>query len=410
MGIPSSEEDTNAPRCRVQRGLEEIENLRRSVESHCKVFQKNSHRNISFSEHSAFLRWEPYLKESYDVADAIFEEVLRVSRDKCHVDTSSALLSSVVISFPSMSRPNDLEKISAVLQSDKCKKMLGLEDTFAEVYPLSPAPYIRLIFSPLTTDEKSKIDPNAIPDDSHSRALFNTEKWVNSFLGKYRLCPYTSSVTRAAVGLSSVGVPVGRVHVKVACTNIKGQANAYDENLDVVKAAQLVSAFWSETVNLLNSTQEEWATSLIVFPEYDEDFDSFVDVCDSIIEPTVVATQSTDFIGRAWFHPQYDADVVGHSDVIAGHAIPHKMVKEFMRSLYASSESESQNILECDELLVKANNRVRQTPHATINILRRSQLTAAEKYEKGLGGKRPKPNSIYVRNAMRLAEVLRSSK
>lgn len=115
-----------------------------------------------------------------------------------------------------------------------------------------------------------------------------------------------------------------------------------------------------------------------------------------------MATQSTDFIGRAWFHPKYDADSVGHTSVIAGHAVPHRMVQDFMSTLYGQQQA-----LDYDAL-VEANNRVRKTPHATINILRRSQLVAAGEYEKGLGEKRPKPNSIYVRNAVRLSKGVTS--
>jgi len=77
------------------------------------------------------------------------------------------------------------------------------------------------------------------------------------------------------------------------------------------------------------------------------------------------------------------------------------MVQGFMQLLAKDDES----ILEYDEI-AKANDRVRQTPHATVNILRRSQLNAAAEYEKNLGYKRPKPNSIYVRNTRRLAEVI----
>jgi hypothetical protein len=206
-----------------------------------------------------------------------------------------------------------------------------------------------------------------------------------------------------------VGVPVGGVHVRAEYTRPGCTHNAI---YSVSKASELVANFWSEVVILMNSTQEEWATSLLVFPEYDLLFEEFIDVCDSIIEPTVIATQSTAFIGRAWFHPLYDADTIGHSDVIAGHAVPHKMVEGFMKSLSTSSSNSSgvidgKDVLEYDEL-VRTNNKVRHTPHATINILRRNQLLAAAEYEKGLGKKKPKANSVYVHNAVRLSKALHS--
>ena len=79
------------------------------------------------------------------------------------------------------------------------------------------------------------------------------------------------------------------------------------------------------------------------------------------------------------------------------------MVEGFMKSLNLESGGGNGETIEFDELST-SNNLVRHTPHATINILRRSQLNAAAEYEKGLGARRPKPNSIYVRNAIRLSK------
>jgi len=146
---------------------------------------------------------------------------------------------------------------------------------------------------------------------------------------------------------------------------------------------------------------------LVVFPGYDDDFEKFVELCDDVVEQTVAATDSTDFIGRAWFHPRYETDVVGHADVTAGHAIPHRQVEQFMSRLVESGDM-VESPLEYD-VLARANDIVRRTPHATINILRRVQLNAAGEYEKGLGDKRPKANSIYVRNAVRVAKHFKSS-
>ncbi|KAL9185980.1 hypothetical protein ACHAXT_005218 [Thalassiosira profunda] len=300
-----------------------------------------------------------------------------------------------------MSHPEHLETLSSVLQSGKCKELLGLESARAELYPSSPAAYLRITYSAIDNESESA-NAQDTQNISEETAESATKNWVKNFLGRYRLCPYTSSASRAAVGLSSVGVPVGGVHVRVANTTTGSAQQQSKQSSDVLRAAELVSLFWSEVVTLMHSPEEEWATSLVVFPEYDDEFESFVEICDSIVEPTVVATEATKHIGRAWFHPQYDAE--GHSEVIAGHAVPHKMVEGFMQSLHASGTNGDESLLAYDEL-VEANNRVRRTPHATINILRRSQLNAAAEYEKGLGEKRPKANSIYVRNARRLSEA-----
>jgi hypothetical protein len=360
--------DENEPKSRVTKGPGGAALLRQSLENHCK-------------KTDTVIQWEPNAIESYEVADVIFQQV-----SQC--DTSD-----FIIAFPCINRPADLEQLSLVLQSNKCKQLLGLDVVECELYPSSPAPYIYIKFD--TTISPSAVDTTDVHSYSSEFATSATKRWLKDFLGKYRLCPYTSSATRAAVGLSSVNVPVGGVHIQVAeSTNIRNNSTR--------RAANLVSAFWTEVKFLLQSSQDQWATSLVVFPEYDNDFQSFVQVCDNVIEPTVIATRATEFIGRAWFHPQYDADQVGHTDVIAGHAVPHKMVEGFMDSLALER-------VEYEEL-ARANNLVRETPHATINILRRSQLKAAAEYEKGLGTKRPKPNSIYVRNAIRLSNTRITSK
>lgn len=408
----STKEDLNAPQRLVESSPEEAENLRRSLEKYCDI--SSSGDEIILNDNISF-RWEPALSESYEVADVIFQEVARVLRDgydqnqrTSDEERTVSSLDQLVLSFPSISRSEDLDKLSSVLQSDECKQLLGVEDARAELYPSSPAPYLRIKFSTqFTKGEAAKIDKNVV---SNARSMptncptTSTENWVNNFLGKYRLCPYTSSISRAAVGLLSVGVPVGGVHVRVESTNTESDPTS-SRSYNILRAAELVSSFWSEVVTLMHSAQEDWSTSLIVFPEYDNEFESFVDVCDAIVEPTVVATQSTNVIGRAWFHPKYDADAVGHSEVIAGHAVPHKMVEGFMKSLHLSGGGNDRGLLEYDEL-VEANNRVRRTPHATINILRRSQLSAAGEYERGLGEKQPKANSIYVQNAVRLSKKL----
>ena len=383
-----STEDANSPYRLVQKGPEEAKNLRRRLEKYCGIVDQNaSSDGISF-------RWEPHMRESYEVANVIFHEIARANR---------SLLHQALFSFPSMSNPDDLDKLAAVLQTEKCRHLLGLEEAHAELYPTSPAPYMCIKFSTcVPTSDDDNCDPATLTDSASSA----TKSWVNNFLGKYRLCPYTSSVSHAAVGLPSVGVPVGGVHVRVS-TSESTDTGETKRSYNIQRASGLVHAFWSEVVTLMHSPQEEWATSLVVFPEFDSDFESFVDVCDKILEPAITATQSTTKIGRAWFHPRYDADSVGHSDVIAGHAVPNEMVEGFIKSsLHPPDGKDNQVLLEYDEV-IQANNRVRQTPHATINILRRSQLIAAAEYEKGLGDKKPKANSIYVRNTIRLSEVIK---
>ncbi|KAL3787065.1 hypothetical protein HJC23_011749 [Cyclotella cryptica] len=404
IGISSNDVPDNVPKRRIEKG--EGDDLKQSLEKHCSIKEDLSGDPPRYS-----LRWEPYLQESYDVANVLFQEIVQVARARFHCYSDSENLdtqitSPRVISCPSMSRLNDLESIATVLRSDKCKILLGLDDVVVELYPSSPSPYLRLSFSTLGNAQKTSLaETENLQTISCEAAIAATESWVDNFLGKYNLCPYTSSVSKAAVGLTSVGIPVGHVHIVAGSTNNVDDRKKSSSAYDVLRAAELVSEFWSETVTLLKSPESDWATSLVVFPDFDNDFDAFVDVCDNVIQPIILATSSTDYIGRAWFHPRYDADTVGHTSVVPGHAVPHKMVQQFIDKAHDSKISRGNKMTPTE--LSSANNKVRMTPHATINILRRSQLTAATEYEKGLGEKKPTPNSIYVRNALKLNEILK---
>jgi hypothetical protein len=399
-----SENVHNIPKRSIESG--DGEALRANLEKHCGLTQSST-----VLTNESYLRWEPDLHKSYEVANVIFQEIVDVSNliFICTKDTShdtNRPHSKRIISCPSMSRPQDLQAIAKVLQSDRCKLLLGLESVSAELYPDSPSPYLQLTFSDLQYHEGRQPDEALLQlQPSETVATSNTENWVDNFLGKYNICPYTSSVKKAAVGLSSVQVPVGNIHIVVGSTNLPDTSKIRQIDYDILRSATLVSTFWSETQTLLQSSETEWATSLVVFPEYDDDFDFFIEVCDNIVQPMIEATSSTYYIGRAWFHPKYDADQVGHTSVIAGHAVPHKLVQEFVQTINGLESAKSITM----GALGEANNKVRMTPHATINILRRSQLNAAAQYEKGLGSKRPKPNSIYVRNTLKLIELLKGT-
>jgi hypothetical protein len=72
------------------------------------------------------------------------------------------------------------------------------------------------------------------------------------------------------------------------------------------------------------------------------------------------------------------------------------MVQGFLNHYYGNDISYSR------ETLARANDAVRWTPHATINLLRRSQLSAAKKVEASAPNK--KPNAVYARNVLRIID------
>ena len=137
-------------------------------------------------------------------------------------------------------------------------------------------------------------------------------------------------------------------------------------------------------------------------------------------------------VGRAWFHPAYTADDVGHSSVVPGHAVPHDLVLGFAvnQPLGTQPQQQPQQGQQQKQLeqptpqpqatvavgapplsraaVAAANDLVRRTPHATVNLLRRAQLLAAARHEAATAkalppAARPKPNAIYVRNVAKLA-------
>ena len=211
-------------------------------------------------------------------------------------------------------------------------------------------------------------------DDDAAAAVEASLRWVDDTLGALRLCPFTRDRSRGAIGLDGVGVASGPVR----CVAAEGPG-----------AAALVAAVWASICDLEATPESELSTTLIVSPFFDDDFDDFVAVCDGIIEPAVEATGATELVGRAWFHPRYEAAAVGHDVMVPGHALPAPVVRSFVER-YANDAAPS------DAQLAAANDAVRRTPHATVNLLRRSQLAAAQRLEASLP--KAQPNLVYARN------------
>eukprot|EP00978_Attheya_sp_CCMP212_P030088 scaffold109541_cov50-Attheya_sp.AAC.1 len=298
--------------------------------------------------------------------------------------------SSLCLAVPAMKRPEALERLATVLSSFSNQPFVVVK---CELHPDAPAPYIQIKTLDSTTHQNdADVLPILLPQEETVKE--NMAQWVDGFLGRNRLCPYTSSMRASAVGLTSVGVSTGSVGLRVSYCLMKEEEEGF----------LLLDAVWTCIRELMETPESELATILLSVPAYDDDWNAFSHVCDSIIEPTLEAMGITQTcIGRAWFHPLYNTTSVGHDTVLPGHAIPHAMVHDFVSSSSSSSTNmEASNVLTLDQVS-KANDLVRQTPHATINLLRRSQLNAAAEYEASLDtNDRPPPNSVYVRNVRQL--------
>ena len=245
--------------------------------------------------------------------------------------------------------------------------------------------------------------PVALDTTQQNNAITDTELWVNSTLCGLGLCPYTASMTKAAIGLDSVDVSSGPIVVRHASSTLSSSLCNGDRTCEPSDAVILGASFWNAVVDLARRPETEVATFLLIAPpRYDHHFEDFVATCDNLLERSCKAVAADSIIGKAWFHPSYNSSVVGQDSILPGHALPARMVKEFVDRYFSDVEG-------LDLAAVsRANDAVRHTPHATVNLLRRSQLRASKEAEAASlkGGKEGRPNFIYAQNVRRMtAEI-----
>lgn len=325
--------------------------------------------------HDSRFVWDSSASRGFEIATRVFRDIGR------HIHSSERS----TLWLPSATNMSALDSLVNVIRTN-CDR-LGLETIEASSWPEVPAARVELEWSTVHEALRSCTDEDT---SKLMEAIVDTEKWVAETLCRLALCPYTSSQQRAAIGLESAGVSSGPVVVRHARSTFPN-AN---------RAAALTACFWEGVSELATMPEQEVATLLLIGPEsYDDDFEAFSAACDELIEPSVQAVGATDIVGRAWFHPHYKTESIGHSTVIPGHALPSTMVGGFVDQY----ESASLNTPKPSAAMIAhANDAVRWTPHATVNLLRRSQLTAAKQVEAAAANK--KPNAIYARNVLRIID------
>jgi len=308
--------------------------------------------------------WERTATEGYQVATALFKHI--AAHDGSQMEST--------VWFPECDNTKLVEALSSILNSNS--RRLGEVSAKVSTWPNVPATKIQLTWPPgFELREREKI--------SSQSAVEATQRWVDKTLGRLRLCPHTISMEKAAIGLESSRIKEGPVVIRESLSTYPSQ----------IAAASLAASFWDAITEIATVPEEDLATTLLLAPSsFDDDFVEFAAVCDELIEPTVQATKADSIVGRAWFHPMYDTESIGHTKIVAGHALPASMVEKFVRQI--------EDDVPDSELIVQANNAVRCSPHATINLLRRSQLIAAKEVEAASPNK--KPNSIYARNVLRI--------
>ena len=279
--------------------------------------------------------------------------------------------------FPSQN-DGTVEKMAALVEASQVYEDLRLE---VLAWPFAPATRAALRFSPAS--DATKPEATKSPPYDASCVEEATLAWVDDVLGAQQMCPYTASRSRSATGLTSAGVSEGPVKVAVG---------------------NLLSTTFRQVSLLENTHEAEVATVLVCDPSLDDDFPRFLRVCDLILEPLLQQLGATALVGRAWFHPRYDNTHHDGTQLRPGHAIPPALAATFYRQYYppprggVTSDDVSPQV-GLDSLVARANERIRHTPHATVNLLRRHQLQAAQALEKDNPNK--KPNAVYARNIAR---------
>ena len=314
--------------------------------------------------------WKADAREGYQIATSIFQSMAATNND-------------VSIWFPALNDISVVDGITKIINDNSGK--LNNINARSLSWPSSPANGIAL---KMNCDDLSTTMMSRRSRPDIDAAIEATEHWVEETLCRLKLCPFTASMTRAAVGLEMAQVKEGPIVIRHS-DDLFTESNC--------PSASLAALFWEGVSEIANQPETEVSTSLLLAPfSFDDDFLGFASVCDDLIEPCVQITGADSIVGRAWFHPKYNAESVGHSFIIAGHALPASVVESFVEKFDKEKKPDSKSI-------ARANDAVRWTPHATINLLRRSQLTAAKEVEASLPNK--KPNSIYSRNVIRILET-----
>jgi hypothetical protein len=337
--------------------------------------------------------WADNVTEGYEAAATVFGALLNAS---CSGDGAPRQ-----IWFPKMKETQMLSGLAESLNDNT--ERLGGWSASLERWPMTPTTGIFLTLVDGIDLLRSKDLLDAM---DQTEAVEATKHWVNNTLGRLGLCPHVASTTRAAIGLDSVGVSSGPVVVR---HTMSAPLRSDDDNA-LTDAMILGASFWNAVLDLARCPETDVATFLLIAPPaYDENFADFVATCDNLLERSCKAVRADSIIGKAWFHPRYNSSVVGQDSILPGHALPAEMVTEFVHEYFGDVDGHGLAAVS------RANDAVRHTPHATVNLLRRSQLQASKEAEaaslssvstnEGKQRRKKGPNSIYAQNVIRLLSL-----
>ena len=110
-----------------------------------------------------------------------------------------------------------------------------------------------------TNGNNDNVNPpiNLSVPSSSKQIIETTMTWVDTFMSKMGICPFSTNALRA-------GLPVGNVHYALAYTSI---------------AEEMYRDYWGEVVRLEGEGEDSIATTLLIAPNYEisnvEAFESF---------------------------------------------------------------------------------------------------------------------------------------
>jgi hypothetical protein len=271
----------------------------------------------------------------------------------------------------------------------------------------------------------------------HEHITRRTKAWVQRILVDQTICPFTKSITYSGQGLSDVNVPVGKIayHTSSSTPHIHDTTLSY-VNV-IVAICQLQSDVWiaihemllAGPVYSMKHKLNGVSSILLAAPGWDTHFEMYCSIIFPLLENTVQILELTEQIGIVCFHPQYQTPD-GRSFPGFGHmhSVPrlYQWLSEYkpylnvqMAITNSTPDLTASNIicnrptsLDDNDATTTTNDETniiltaiataggawqRRTPHATINILRADQLTAAE-------SKRSTP-TLYATNILRLCTI-----
>lgn len=330
--------------------------------------------------------WEEDVEEDYQLASSVFTKLAFCDREN--------LNGNMKLWFPRCrNRQGEIDRISNAINANS-HRLGGVLSSFQH-WPDAPASVLHFTWSDGEVDGDKGYKKEG--EEEVAAAITATEDYVENRLVRLGMCPYTRSMTSAAIGLKAFGVNEGPVVIRHAAHISDSSSTSTTPNAKFTSpAAAMAALFWQGVTELFERPEEEVATLLLLAPSvYDDNFEAFYKTCDDLIEQSVQMSSKT--VGRVWFHPQYELSKVGYST--GGHTLPIDVVSGYMDEYLAEHTSLTRPN---DDDFQRGHDGTRWTPHATINLLRASQLKKAKDNENRA--------KIYARNILQILDDEKNNK